>query len=205
MTKTATAGRKKLSKEEKKELLKALIYEKVDGKPIYYRGYRKVLKGELPLEAVMGSSGLQAYLIMLLIEFLLNKLNRKKFIVLSNEVGFLYKKGSWRNLDIAIFEREKVKPYLLEDKLIPVPPKVVIEIDTKADLSKYCCLEDYAYEKTQDLLNSGVEKVIWIFTKTKKVMVAQRGKKWIVQDWNEDFEVFENLTINLEKLLGEAS
>ncbi|RTZ58998.1 MAG: Uma2 family endonuclease, partial [Gammaproteobacteria bacterium] len=95
----------KLSKEEKRQLLKILTYEKVNGKPIYYRDYKKVLKGELPPEAVMGSSGLQAYLIRLLVEFLLKVLDRKKYEILFNELGFLYKKGSWRNLDIAIFER----------------------------------------------------------------------------------------------------
>ncbi len=195
------AGSKKLTKEEKRRLLKALVYEKVNGKPIYYRNYKKVLKGELPPEAVMGSSGLQAYLVMLLIKFLLGELDEKKFTLLFNELGFLYKKGSWRNLDIAIFEREKVKPYLLQDKLIPVAPKVVIEIDTKADLSKYGSMEEYAYEKTQDLLDAGVEKVIWIFTKTKKVMIAEKGEKWIVQDWSEDFEVFEGVRLNIYKLL----
>ena len=205
MPTTFGVKRNKPSKEEKRQLLKILTYEKVNGKPIYYRNYKKVLKGELPPEAVMGSSGLQAYLIILLLKFLLKHLDERKYIVLSNELGFLYKKGSWRNLDIALFERERVKPYLLEDKLIPVPPKVVIEIDTKADLSKYCCLEEYVQEKTQDLLDAGVEKVIWIFTKTKKVMIAKRNKKWIIQNWNEPFEVFENLTINLEELIKEAS
>ena len=205
MPTTFEVKRNKLSKEEKRQLLKILTYEKVNGKPIYYRNYKKVLKGELPPEAVMGSGGLQAYLIILLLKFLLKRLDERKYIVLSNELGFLYKKGSWRNLDIALFEREKVKPYLLEDKLIPVPPKVVIEIDTKADLSKYCCLEEYVQEKTQDLLDAGVEKVIWIFTKTKKVMIAERNKKWFIQNWNEPFEVFKNLTINLEELIKEAS
>jgi len=204
MLKTTLEKRKKLSPEERKRLLKALTYEKVNGKPIYYRNYRKVLKGELPLEAVMGSSGLQAYLITLLLGILFKKLDLKRFVVLSNEVGFLIKKGSWRNLDIAIFEREKVKPYLLEDKLIPVPPKVVIEVDTKADLSKYCCLEDYAHEKTQDLLNSGVEKVIWIFTKTRKVMIAPKDQKWVVQNWNEPFEVIDGIEVNLSELIRES-
>ena len=199
MAKTATKWT--LSEEERKKLLKVLTYEKVRGKPIYYRDYKKVLKGELPPEAVMGSSGLQAYLIMLLIKFLLSQLDEEKFILLSNELGFLYGKGSWRNLDIAIFERERVKPYLMQDKLIPVPPKVVIEIDTKADLSRYGSFEEYVHEKTQDLLDAGVEKVIWIFTKTKKVMVAERGKKWIVQDWDEDFEVMEDIKLNISEIL----
>ena len=203
MAKTATKWT--LPEEERKKLLKVLTYEKVKGKPIYYRGYKKVLKGELPPEAVMGSSGIQAYLIMLLIKFLLNRLDEEKFILLSNELGFTYKKGSWRNLDIAIFERDKVKPNLLQDKLIPVPPKVVIEIDTKADLSRYGSFEDYVHEKTQDLLDAGVEKVVWIFTRTKKVMVAERGKKWVVQNWDEDFEVLEGIKVNLKDLTEEVS
>ena len=192
----------KLSSQQRRNLLKLLTYEKVKGKPIYYRDYKKVLKGELPSEAVMGSSGFQAYLIMLLIKLLLSKIDEEKFIILSSELGFLYKKGSWRNLDIAIFEKEKVKPYLMQDELIPVAPKVVIEVDTKADLSRYGSLEEYAYEKTQDLLDAGVEKVVWIFTKTKKVMIAEKSKKWVVQNWRDDFEVFEGIGLNIEKLLG---
>jgi len=36
-------------------------------------------------------------------------------------------------------------------------------------------------------------------------MIAERDKKWVIQNWNEPFEVFENLTINLEELIKEAS
>ncbi len=196
-----TAGKKKLSKEERKKLLKLLTYEKVNGKPIYYRDYKKVLRGEIPPEAVMGSSGIQAYLIRLLVGFLLKTMDMSRYEVLFNEIGFKFLKGSWRNLDIAIFEREKVKPYLTENKLIPVAPLVVIEVDTKADLTKYGSMEEYAYEKTQDLLNAGVERIIWIFTRTKKVMIAERGKKWVVQDWKDDFEIIEGKRICIEELL----
>ena len=195
-----TKGKKKLSPEEKKALLKILTYEKVNGKPIYYRNYKKVLKDELPPEAVMGSSGIQAYLVRLLVAFLFQVLDLRKYEVLFNEVGFRYKKGSWKNLGIAIFEREKVEPYLFSEKLIPVAPKVVIEVDTKADLSKYGSVEEYAYEKTQDLLDAGVEKVIWIFTRPKKVQIAEKGKKWIVQDIDEDIPLIEGIVLNLREL-----
>jgi Uma2 family endonuclease len=190
------------TKEDKKRLLKLLVYEKVNGKPIYYRGYREVLAGRLPPEAVMGSSGIQSYIIVLLLEYLLKALDKSKYILLGHELGFIYKKGSWRNLDIAIFEREKVEPYLTQDRFVPVAPKVAIEVDTKADLSRYGSVEDYSYEKSQDLLDAGVERVIWIFTKPKKVMIAQKGQKWIVQNWDEDFELIEGLRINLAELLS---
>ncbi len=196
------AVKEKLSKEKKQELLKVLTYEKVKGKPIYYRGYKKVLKGELPPEAVMGSSGLQAFLIRLLVEFLLSTLDRDKYEVLFNEVGFICGKGSWRNLDIAVFGKEKVKPYLVQDKLIPVPPFVVIEIDTKADLSKYSSFEEYMYEKTTDLLDAGVQRVIWYITKVKKVLIAEAGKDWITSDWDREVEVLKGIKLNLKTLLN---
>jgi len=51
---------KKVSPEERRKLLKALIYERTkSGKVIYYRDYDKVLSGEKTLEEVIGSSKLQ--------------------------------------------------------------------------------------------------------------------------------------------------
>ncbi len=196
-----TEEKKRLSKEERRRLLKLLTYEKVKGKPIYYRGYKEVLKGKLPPEAVMGSSGLQAFLVRLLVEFLLGALNRNKYEVLFNEVGFLWEKGSWRNLDIAVFEKQKVRPYLVQDKLIPIPPIAVIEVDTKADLSNYGSFEGYMYEKTQELLDAGVQKVVWFITKVKKVFIAERGKDWITTDWDREVEVIEGVKLSLGELL----
>lgn len=48
------------------------------------------------------------------------------------------------------------------------PPKVVIEVDTKADLKGYGKLTHYVLEKTDDLIKAGVNKVIWVFTKEKR-------------------------------------
>jgi len=185
-------GNKKVSIPE------VLIYEKVKGKPIYYRNYREALKGKLPLEAVMGSSDLQAYLVALFVALLYFRINTEKYLILTNEIGFYTSENSFRLLDIAVFERKNFK---FSGGYTKIPPKLVIEIDTKADLSGYQSVEDYIFEKTQELLDAGVEKVIWILTKPKKVLIAEKNKKWIVQNWNEPFEVFEGLEVNLEELL----
>ncbi len=201
----ATAVKKQLSNKKKvsRRVPKELIYEMRKGSPIYYRDYDKVLKGELPIEAVMGSSGLQAWLVDLIVTFLKSVLDKKKYKVLYNEVGYKFAPRSWYNLDIAIWEKEKVKPYLKENKLIPVAPEVVIEVDTKADLRKFENPQDYFHRKTQDLLNSGVKKVIWIFTKDKKVWIAEPKKPWLIVDWDYEIPVMENIKINLEKLTKE--
>ena len=195
---TLKETKKETKKSKKKQIPEALIYEKVKGKPIYYRNYEKVLKGELPLEAVMGSSDIQAYLVALIVALLYSKLDPKEYLVLTNEVGFFTSKNSYRLLDIAVFERKNFK---FEGGYTKIPPKVAIEIDTKADLSNYNSVEDYIFEKTQELLDAGVEKVVWILTKPKKVMIAERNQKWIVQNWNEPFEVFQGIEVNLSELV----
>jgi len=191
---------RKISQEERKKLLKLLTYEKVRGKPIYYRDYEKVLRGELPPEAVMGSSELHALLVALIVAFLKEKLG-KDFAVTAGELGFIYAPRSFRSLDIAIFKKQDLlNP---TDKYTKKVPLVVIEIDTKADLSKYGSFEEYMYEKTQDLLNAGVQKVIWFTTKVKKITEAEKGKNWVVKDWNQEVEVIKGVKLNLAKLLEE--
>ena len=201
----ATAVKKQLSNKKKasRRIPKELIYEMRKGSPIYYRDYDKVLKGELPIEAVMGSSGLQAWLVDLIVTFLKSVLDKKKYKILYQKVGYKFAPRSWYNLDIAIWEKEKVKPYLKENKFISVAPEVVIEVDTKADLRKFENPQDYFHRKTQDLLNSGVKKVIWIFTKDKKVWIAEPKKPWLIVDWDYEIPVMENIKINLEKLTKE--
>ena len=184
-------------KEKKEELLKKLTYEITkEGKVIYYRNYKKVLKGELPPEAVMGSSDLHAILLALIIHFLIEYFG-DKYTVGGGELGFFTGENSYRLLDIAVFDQEEFK---LSGKYTKIPPKFVIEIDTKADLEDYGLVEAYAYEKTQELLDSGVEKVVWIFTRPKKVQIAEKGKKWIVQDIEEDIPLIEGIVLNLREL-----
>jgi len=198
---------KKIPKKEEvkkapKKVPRALIYEKRNGKPIYYQNYQKVLSGELPLEAVMGSGYLQALIIELLLRFLMPKLPFEKYAIFTNEVGFKYKKGSWYNLDLAIWEREKLKEPT--KKLITVPPKVVIEVDTKIEVEEFENKfgMEYYVAKTEDLLNSGVEKVIWIFTPSKKVLVATKNQPWIMANWDYTFEVLDGIKVNLQELVG---
>lgn len=102
----ATATKKE--KKTRKKVPKALIYEMRHGSPIYYRDYEKVLSGEKSLEEVIRSSGIQSWLIELIVQFLLQNLDLRKYQLLFNEVGFKFAPKSWYNLDIGIWEKEKV-------------------------------------------------------------------------------------------------
>ena len=75
--------------QKKKKVPKELIYEMRKGSPIYYRDYDKVLSGGKTLEEVMGSSGLQGFLLVLIASFLREKL-KDNYFVLGGEVGYRF-------------------------------------------------------------------------------------------------------------------
>ena len=191
---------------ERRKLLKLLTYERRGKRPIYYRDYKRVLSGELPLEAVMGSGFLQAFVIEIILRFLMQRLDPKRYAIFTNEVGFKLPWGGWYNLDIAIWEREKIKQLFPQKGYIDMPPKVVIEVDTKVDLEDFEKRfgQSYINAKTEDLLKAGVERVIWVQTDPKKVLVATKGKQpWVVANWDYPFEVLEGVVLNLEGLLAQ--
>lgn len=176
-----------------------LIYEMVEGRPIYYKGYKEYLKGNKQLEQLIGSSKIQSFLATELV-FLIRSFIGKAYFVFSNEVGLQFSKNAWRAADIAVIKKNDIGK--MDSKYLNVPPEYVIEIDTKADLSEISNPLGYYQEKTQELLKFGVKKVVWIFTDTEKVMIAETGnKRWEIIDWDQEIEFIEGLNINIHQLL----
>lgn len=175
----------------------ALIYEMVNGKPIYYRGWQDVLKNEKTLEQVMASSLIQAYLVGEVFAKCHVDL-RKKYILGTNEAGLKFEKGDWRAADIGIWTKESLKNTPLHNHYSEVMPEIVIEVDTKADTS---ALPTYYLDKTKHLHEKGVKKVIWIYTETQQVMIAEQGKKWEIQDWTETVNVTDECSFNIQEMI----
>ncbi len=186
---------------ENKKLLKELVYEEVNGKPIYYKNYKLVIKGKKTLEEVKMSSPLQSKIVSLIVIFLSSRVDKSKYEILSHEIGVKTKFGK-RAIDVGIFEKKKVNYYLEKSNILPFCPIIAIEIETKAQLKEGEYM-NYIYEKANDLLNSGTNKVIWILTKPKIILIAQKDMSWEIKKWNDDVEVMENITFNLDKLLRE--
>ncbi len=198
----ATEKKSEKKKRGRKKIPDYLVYEILDNKKIYYKNYEKVLSGELIVEAVRCINDLQAWIISSILKILHKNLDQKKYKILSGEVGYFYtptRSKKWLNLDIAIVNREKLKKP--QGTYLKIPPEVVIEVDTKADLSEVG--DEYYILKTEKLLKSGIKKVIWIFTDAKKIQIAEDKKPWIIVDFNYEFEIIDGIKINLEKLLKE--
>jgi len=183
----------------------SLIYEMDEGKPIYYRGYQDVLNKTKTAEQIMGSSILQSLLIFLIQKKLIALLDNN-FLILPSELGFKFAKKSWRNLDLAIYDKRNLPnlSVLFVDKYIEIAPELVIEVDTKAALDDLPDPSSYFQRKTDQLLNHGVKKVIWIYTASQKIMIAKQNKPWSIDEWTKDLEVFKDIQINIEQLLKEV-
>ena len=164
----------KKSRRTTRSIPSALIYEQWQGKPIYYKGYRDVLAGKKTLEEIMSCSDLQGVLVALLNGFLYGAMDRKKYLLATNEVGLHLALNDNLANDIAIFEKEKLTKS--KGKSFNVAPKIVIEVDIKADVADFPNkLDDYLIQKSQKLLDFGVERVLCIITSLQKVYVIDHN------------------------------
>jgi Uma2 family endonuclease len=183
-----------------KEIPEALVYEIIDGRKLYYKGYKDVLSKKKKIEDIMGSSTLQGYIIFYVLKICYRFLDDKKYIFLTNETGIHLEKSNNLSSDISIFEKTILTPNEINVNYAQVAPKVVIEVDIKIHLFME---DDFVYinAKTQKLLEFGVEKVIWVLSKSKSILIATKDGDWLIRDWNKDVELLDNQSFNIGEYL----
>ena len=96
-----------------------LVYEEMNGKPLPYKGYLDVLSGKKKPEEIRGSSALKSILTALIASLIGNKINRKKYFIVSNRFDLHIGLGNNLSNDIAIYERGDVT---LNDKYLHLSP-----------------------------------------------------------------------------------
>ncbi|MER0440617.1 Uma2 family endonuclease [Emticicia sp. W12TSBA100-4] len=185
-----------------KAIPESLIYEIIDGKPFYYDGYKDVLANKKTSEEIMGASGLQSYIIYYLLKVLYAKLDDRKYRFLTNEIGTHLDKNNNLSGDIYIYDKQTLSPDKINTHYVEVAPKIAIEIDIRIDLSDEKDF-GYVFTKTHKLLDFGVEKVLWIFTKHQKVMVATKDQDWLTKNWNQEIELLDGEYFNIGKFLAD--
>lgn len=199
------AGKKKGAQGRNQEIPDYLIYEVLEGKPVYYKGYKEVLAKNKTLEDIMGSSCLQLVIIEYLLRALYPVFEPSIYRVLTNKAGSHISKNNNLSNDIAIFEKSVLTPEKITKKYINIPAKIIIEVDLDGELGleESFTENEYIHTKVQKMLDFGVEKVFWITTKTRRVLVATPGENWQIIDWNKDIELHQGCTFNIGAHLRE--
>lgn len=173
-----------------------LVYEMMDGKPIYYQGYKSVLNKTKKPEDIMGSSLLQGIILNFIVSILHKNLNADDFWIVINEAEIHLDYKNNLSGDILIYENSRLNALDIKNQYAHNPANIVVEVDTKADRS-ILSFERYLQLKTSKLHAFGVDKVLWVLTKTKQVVVATPGNDWQMVDWNKDIEIMPGVIINI--------
>lgn len=189
-----------LSKKEAKKIPQNLIREVLRGEPLYYQGYRDVIKGLKKPEEIMGCSSLQSVLVSIIDFFIQSRINRKKYWIGGNEAGLHLGYKNNLSTDLGIFLKEKVT---LSTSFFEVAPEVSIEVDVKIDVTTLGEKLEYIFGKSEEMIAFGSKKIIWILTKPKKIFVISEKEVTKVFDWNTEIEVIDNIQINLAQVLEE--
>jgi Uma2 family endonuclease len=141
---------------------------------------------------------LQAILIGLITKFLFKNLP-DEYMVGGAEMGIHLSLNENMSMDIPIYESKKITT--LTNHYANVPPKILIEVDIEADTENFENEMDYYFTKTQKLLDFGVEKVIWIFTRAQKTIISMPDKDWQTVNWDARIEVMPNIILCISELL----
>lgn len=171
-----------------------LIKEVLNGKPVYYKGYRSVLFGQKKTEEIMGASSLQLLIIQYITRILFRFLTEEDYHIFTSEGGLHL--GHRNNLsgDILVYPFQAIATF--DKHYLKVPPTLQIEVDIEIDNSNFSNNE-YLTAKTKNLLAFGVQKVIWVLSSTQTVIVAEPEQDWRMIDWNKDIELLNGIQMNI--------
>ncbi len=173
----------------------ALIYEIMDGTPIYRKGYRDVLSRKKTIEEIMGASTLQSVIVAHLVILIGKFIDEDKYFVLTGESGVHIDHRNNLANDIAIFDQDVLTPEKISKKYADVPPLIAIEIDIEADTADMT-ESGYIFNKTRKLFNFGVQKLIWVLTDAQVVIIATPDHIETV-DWGKDVAIMDGHSFNI--------
>lgn len=193
------------TKSKRRKIPAYLVKETIDGRPFYYAGFRSVVSKRKTFEDIMPDSTLQIFIKMYLSFLMYQKLDLSKNWVFSGEMGLHIATGVNLSLDFAVVDMAACPPEKIAAKYLDVPPKVAVEIDVNVEIDEgaFNVWEDFIIPKINKLHVFGTQKVIWIFTKSKKIVLAEAGKKWETFDWDKDVEILDGVVFNIAGYLAE--
>lgn len=185
-------------KKRERRVPASLIKEVLDGQPIYYKGYRSVMYGHKNLEEIMGASSLQSLIINFIQKILIKNLDDFNYLILTGEPGLHLSHRNNFSGDIVLYHIGQIEKFT--KRYFDVPPLLQVEVDVEID-TENISQNLYVTRKTQRLLEFGVKKVIWVFTATQSVWVAEPEQDWRIINWNKEIELFEGISMNLGNYL----
>ncbi len=177
-----------------------LVFEIMDGKPYCYKGYKDVLNKTKTFEEIIGTSSLQWKIIEYLLRLLFKSLDGSRYSIATNEPGLHLDFHNNLSGDILVFDKNELPGAAISEKYTAVPGLLHIEVDIGADLEHEPSLM-YIEKKVNKLLAFGTQKVIWVFSGNKRVLIAQSPTNWQWHGWDETLPLIGDVQFNIAQFL----
>jgi len=183
----------------KNEIMSRLIYEMDEGKPIYYKkakGYLEETKH--PLISVPDNN-FQAWLKMEIAFFSRQFFKNNKYFISTNNLRFLEKENLWFISDVVIFDKGN---FFLNSQSTKILPKIIFKIDSKEESNNFLETRKRQKREINQLINLGVEKIIWIYSDAQIVKIRTPKKNEIL-DWDNEIPITKDFSINIQKIVDD--
>lgn len=200
-----------IAEQSGKEILKTkvrripdyLVREAFGGTRYFYPEFRAIWNKTKTLDDVMADSTLQWILKEQIGDIAKARLDNSKYRLGRGEVGIHLGANENMGLDIAIFDRQLLTAEKMGMKYADVPPLAVVEIDVAVELPERNAnlFEEYVLPKIQRLIDFGTRRVIWIFSKSKRIFIAEAGRDWYFAHWDREVELMPGIKFNVQKIL----
>lgn len=155
-----------------------LIYDIIDGKPYRHKSSQGVFS--------------RAFIRSYLFDVLFQALKEDSDLLIASDPSLFINDRNLVTSDIMVFERRKLT---IHENYAQIPPKITIDLDIKVELGDLT-EDEYVFLKMNKLVNFGVEKAIWLFTESKKVIVMD-SQAWTSSKWDDDITILPDVTCNI--------
>ncbi len=158
-----------------------LVKEVINGKKYYYKGYRRVLRGENGSEATTGWE-VRTTLATVLAFYLGSQLNRKTHTMAIGRPGICLNPENLFVTNIAIYRKADLAPDRDRTKYFSVAPFVAVEVDVRIEAEDEGSDDfSYMFEKSSRLIESGTAMVVWVLSRIQSLVVFAPGTDGSVQ------------------------
>lgn len=169
----------------------ALIYEILDGQPIYCNS--PIGEGRTSEEQT--AKRLETFLIAVISRYLNLHLDFRRYFIGTNVRDIEASPNDRLAASLVVYEKK-------EEQLVPL---IAIETDNCAKPTEFLSMDAYIATKTKKLLDIGVQQVIWIKLNDKLLAIfnaSMRGRMNIAS-WNEGVELLGGFYFSIQQLLDE--
>jgi hypothetical protein len=185
--------------------LEDLIYEIIDGKPIFYSKAHTVMQELLLVDELKFSESSQPGVLSAISQFLWDNLPESEYQIFTNGVGYEPDDSNHLELDIAVCRQAAMKGQSLT-KPLKVAPELVVLKDSVAGIDDPSRLLGYFHEKIKKIMDYGTQRLVWINTISQTITIAEQDNAhWRTVDWEEEMAWIFDLRLSLEDVLSESS